>query len=170
MKRTFLSLALLFPLIASADPAPFGLEIGKTEIKDVKSKYGAKRTGTNDYSKGEMYELDVGDLGFQGLKRCTAIFDKDGKLAAILATLSKNRFDELFKTLRGKYELHSSEIPFVGNKSAQFRDGSTRIMLDAPHMSFDMEMSYVRNDLWRAYQEKSRQGERKKKQKEAAQL
>lgn len=170
MKRIVVAIAACFPLVVPADPAPFGLEIGKARVKDMKDKYSAQEAGINQYSAGEMYDLDVAKLGFEGLQTCRAIFDKEGKLAAVLATLPKRRFDEIFQTLKGKYRLHGAEIPFVGDKSARFQDGSTRIMLDAPHLSFTMTMNYVRDDLWRAFQEQSRKSKENKKQKEAAKL
>jgi len=35
------------PIFAIADPSPFGLEIGKATISEVKSRYDTKSTGIN---------------------------------------------------------------------------------------------------------------------------
>jgi len=42
MINFLLTAMLLIPAIALADPSPFGLEIGKATIKDVKAKYSVK--------------------------------------------------------------------------------------------------------------------------------
>lgn len=164
MKRVVLAVLLALPMVASADPAPFGLEIGKATIKDVKAKYGAQKTGMNKYSNGEMYDLDVSGIDFDGLQKATVVFGQDGKLLAVLTTLPKSKFDYLLSGLSNKYKLISKQIPFVGNKLARLVDGNTEITLDAPHLSFEMEMNYINKDLWKSYKDQSNQ-ERQQKQK-----
>lgn len=164
MKRVVLAVLLALPMVASADPAPFGLEIGKATIKDVKAKYGAQKTGMNKYSNGEMYDLDVSGIDFDGLQKATVVFGQDGKLLAVLTTLPKSKFDYLLSGLSNKYKLISKQIPFVGNKLARLVNGNTEITLDAPHLSFEMEMNYINKDLWRSYKDQSNQ-ERQQKQK-----
>ena len=51
-----------------------------------------------------------------------------------------------------KNQVDSKDVPFVGNKSAKLIDGKTEIILDAPHMSFQMNMNYINKDLWKAYE------------------
>lgn len=125
MRRSVVAVLLLVPAIAIADPSPFGLEIGKATIKDVKSKYSAKSVGTNKYSQGEMYDMDVSKISFEGLQSARVIFSTDGRLIAVLCTLPKSKFNYLFDSLKGKYKLVNSNIPFVGDTSASFVDGNT---------------------------------------------
>lgn len=164
------AIMLFFPCLAIAEPSPFGLEIGKATISDVKAKYKAKSVGINQYSNGEMYDLDVSGISFDSLQSCRIIFSKDGKLLAVLTTLPKDKFDYLFKTLKGKYRLVNSNIPFVGDKTAKFLDGNTEVTLDAPHLSFTMEMNYIHKELMKTYKDQSSKEQQKKKQKEASQL
>lgn len=79
-----------------ADPAPFGLEIRKSTVSDVKKKYKAEYKGSNKYSNGDMYSLDTNVIGIEGLQSATAIFDQNNKLIAILTKFPKHKFDYLF--------------------------------------------------------------------------
>lgn len=170
MKKSLIAVLLLFPVLALADPAPFGLEIGKATIKEVKSKYSAKSVGTNKYSEGDMYDLDVSQISFEGLQSVRVIFSVEGKLLGVVCTFPKSKFNALFDSLKDKYKLVSSDIPFVGDASAKFVSGNTDIMLKAPHLSFEMEMNYIHKDLWKAYKNQSQKEEQHKKMKEASQL
>lgn len=170
MKKSVVAALLLVPAIAFADPSPFGLEIGKATIKDVKSKYSVKSAGTNKYSQGEMYDLDVSKISFEDLQSARAIFGTDGRLLAILCTLPKSKFNYLLDSLKGKYKIVNSNIPFVGDKSANFVNGGTEISLNAPHLSFEMDMNYVHKDLQRAYNEQINKDQQQKKKQEASQL
>ena len=135
-----------------ADPTIFGMELGKMTEKELKSTYNVSHTGTNKYSNGNMYSIPVSSINFNGLKEVTTIFSTDGKLIAVLTALPKNKFDYLNKTLGNKYKLVSQQTPFVGNKKATYRDGATEISLDAPQMSFDTSLHYIRDDLMQASQ------------------
>lgn len=170
MIKKILASLLFAPVLAFADPAPFGLELGKSTIDDVKNKYSVENAGINKYSNGEMYELDVSEVKFDGLEKATIIFSQDGKLLAVLTTLSKDKFDYLFDSLGKKYQLVSKKIPFVGDKSAKFIDGNTEISLDAPHMSFEMDMNYINKDLWISFKNKSNKEQKDKEQSEQSQL
>ena len=170
MRLLAIAVLLIVPTLTMADPAPFGLEIGKASIKDVKDKYNTKSAGINKYSLGEMYDLDVSEIKFDGLQKATVIFSKKGKLLAVLTTLPKRKFDGVLKALRGKYKLVSKKIPFVGNKSAKLLDGNTDITLDAPHLGFTMSMNYINKDLWKSYKKKSSNEQKAKKKNEASQL
>lgn len=168
MKTIVIAALLALPLVAYSDPAPFGLEIGKVTIKDVKEKYGVQRTGINKYSGGEMYDLS--GVEFDGLKEVTVIFGKDGRLLAVLTTFSKRKFDSLLNGLSKKYQLVSRQVPFVGDKSAKLIDGDTEITLIAPHLSFEMKMNYINKDLWKVYEEQSNRERQKKRMSEQSQL
>lgn len=170
MKKLMAALLMFLPLAAVADPAPFGLEIGKTTVKEMTSKYGVTPNGVNKYSNGPMFKINVAELNFSGLKEATAIFSTDGVLLAILTTLPKSKFDYLLDALDDKYKLVSKKIPFVGNKKAKLIDGNTEITLSAPHMSFDMEMNYISKELWRTYKQQSSAEKEKKRKNEASQL
>ena len=167
----WMTVALVFlPMVALADPAPFGLEIGKATISEVKQKHGMQRTGINKYSKGEMYDLEVSRIGLDGLRTATVIFNQNGKLLAVLTTLRKAKFDDLFNGLSNKYTLISKRIPFVGSKSARFVDGDTEITLSAPHLGFKMQMNYINMEFQKQVEAQSDEEQQRKKSREMDQL
>ncbi len=168
-KGIILALSLLSSSVL-ADPTIFGMEIGKMTETELKAKFNVSSTGTNKYSSGHMYSIPTSSINFSGLKEVTVIFDTKSKLVAVLTTLPKSKFDSLNQALGGKYKLVSQKIPFVGNKSAKYRDGTTDITLEAPHMGFDMSMNYIRDDLMQAYNNQSQAEARKKQANEASQL
>lgn len=169
IKKIVLGLSFVSSLVL-ADPAPFGLQIGKATVADVKSKYSMKHIGMNKYSNGAMYELDATELPLEGLQSSTIVLGSNGKIEAVLCTLSKDKFDYLFGTLKKKYKLVNSSIPFVGDKYAKFIDGNTEIILNAPHMSFEMDMNYVDKNLMKKFKQQTANEQQQKKNKEAAQL
>jgi hypothetical protein len=146
------------------------MELGKTTEQQLKNMYSVQHTGTNKYSDGSMYEVPTSSIDFEGLQEVTAIFDKKGLLVAVLTNFPKSKFDYLHQVVGGKYKKVSQNIPFVGNKSATYRDGATEITLDAPHLSFTMSMNYVRDDFMRAYNAKSEAEKRQKQSNESSQL
>ncbi len=155
---------------ALADPTVFNLELGTTTEGQMKAIYAATHTGTNKYSNGNMYSIPTRQVDFAGVKEVTVIFDTDGVLVAVLSTLPKSKFSYLNGILDGKYRRIKQNVPFVGNKSATYRDGGTEISIDAPHMSFDMSMNYIRDDLLSAFRRQRAAEEREKRSNEASQL
>ena len=168
-KGIVLTLSLLSSTVF-ADPTVFGMELGKTTEEQFKTMYSATHTGTNKYSNGNMYSVPVGSINFEGLQNVTAIFGTNGKLLAVLTTLSKSKFEYLHGTLGKKYTLLNQNIPFVGDKSASYKNGLTKITLDAPHMSFEMSMNYIRDDLMKKFNQESEEEKQKKRSNEASQL
>lgn len=168
-KGIALALALLSSS-AFADPTIFGMALGEMTEKDLKATYKVKHTGKNKYSNGNMYSVPVSNINFEGLKKVTTIFSTDGKLVAVLTTLPKSKFNYLNEALGGKYKLVNQKIPFVGNKKSIYRDGDTEVTLEAPHMSFNMSMNYISDDLMQAFNRQSQAEARKKQQSEASLL
>ncbi|MBT1066152.1 hypothetical protein KJY73_21430 [Bowmanella sp. Y26] len=170
MKKGIALAFSLFSALSYADPAIFKMELGTTTEDQVKSMYSAKQTGVNKYSLGNMYDIPTGEVSFEGLKELTAIFDKNGVLVGVLTTFNKSKFDYLNQAIGGKYKLVSQRIPFVGDKSATYRDGATEISLNAPHMGFDMSMNYLRDELTQAFNKQTEAEKRAKQNKETSQL
>ena len=170
MKKGIVLAISLFSSVAFADPTIFNMELGKTTESQLKSLYNIQHTGTNKYSNGNMYSVPTSAINFDGLQEVTTIFDTKGVLVAVLTTLPKSKFDYLNQMLGGKYKRVSQNIPFVGNKSATYRDGATEITLEAPHMSFEMSMNYIRDDLRRAFNQQSEAEKQQKQKNEASQL
>lgn len=170
MKKLLLLVAFLFSSPAIADPTIFDMEPGKTTESELSNMYNATPTGINKYSDGSMYAIPTSAINFEGLRNVTAIFDTDNTLVAVLTEFHKNKFNYLYETLNKKYQRISQTIPHVGNKKAEYRDGGTIITLDAPHMSFQMSMSYARAGFIDKFKQKNAAEKRQKQQSEASKL
>ena len=170
MKKGIALAVSLFSSVAFADPTVFNMELGKTTESQLKSLYNIQHIGTNKYSNGNMYSVPTSAIIFDGLQEVTTIFDTKGVLIAVLTTLPKSKFDYLNQTLSSKYKRVNQNIPFVGNKSATYRDGGTEITLKAPHLSFAMSMNYIRDDLMRAFNQQNEAEKQQKQKNEASQL
>lgn len=155
-----------------ADPAPLGLEIGKATIKEAKEKYKLSYVGINQYTEGEMYNVDAYQIEMKYLKNCSLIFDKNSKLVAVLMTFSKSgsgrnnpEFQYYFNLLKERYKLVRSDIPFVGDSYARFVDGNTEIILEAPHLSFTMTLTYIKKDTLNSMNEQIKREKSEEKSK-----
>ena len=76
---------------------------------------------------------------------------------------SKDNFESFFESMSKKYKLISKNIPFVGNKQALFQADNCKVKLSAPHMSFEMNISYMTNELELILLEYIKQEEQNKK-------
>lgn len=163
--------ALLFVCqSAFANPTVFGLTIGETTAAQLKSKYNVSHQGINKYSQGDMYLIPQSQIQFEGIGDVTAIFSRSDKLVAVLTELPKSKFDYLNETLAKKYRLVNQQLPFVGNKSATYKDGETEITLEAPHLSFQLSMNYIHSDLLKVFNTQKEQEKKEKQQQESSML
>ena len=62
LKKISLSILLLSPLLLSANPKPFELEINKSTINDLNNKYSSEYIGMNQYSEGKMFKININEL------------------------------------------------------------------------------------------------------------
>jgi len=169
LHRLLLAMALaLLPHIALAEAAPFGLPVGSATLQDVKQTLGPKtkleNAGLNKWSHGPMLKSNGAGLGIESLQSAYFIFSPQEKLIGVLLTLPKERYASVKNSLRSKYKLISAQEPFVGNQLARFRDGEITIEASAPHMSFEMELTYTHAEL-RALRDRMSQAEAAQKQK-----
>lgn len=170
MKKSVALALAFFSSACIADPSVFGMELNKMTESELKAKYNIHYEGINKFSNGNSYSVPASSIDFQGLKEVTTIFDDKRILVAVLTTLPKKKFDYLFQALNGKYTLVNKKIPFVGNKTATYQDGSTEITLSAPHMSFNMSMNYITKDFMKTYTQITEAESHQKQQKETSQL
>ncbi|TDF82392.1 hypothetical protein [Pseudomonas sp. H9] len=169
--RFTLALALTLTATAvQAEPSVFGLTIGKTTEAQFLKQYSASQVGTNAFNQGHMYEVAPGSIDFEGLQKVLVVFDAQGSLAGVNAQFPKEKFDYLNQALAKKYKLVDKQIPFVGNKSATYSDGNAKIILEAPHMSFQMNMTYLTKTFDKAIADGQRKAKNQQRDKEASQL
>ena len=167
MKKTLTISLMMLSFSVFADPIIFGMELGITTEKELKSMYDVSNMGTNKYSNGNMYSVPLSSVNFDGLEEITTIFNTDGKLVAVLTSFHRNKFNYLNKILSGKYRLVSQQ-PSLLHREVTYRDGATEIKLVMT--GFDMTMSYIRDDLIQDFTRKSQEEARQKQESEASQL
>jgi hypothetical protein len=156
---------------AYADTTAFGMTLGKTTLDEFKKAYpSATDEGVNQWSDGYMFSIPPDDLNFGGVEGDTVIFGKDEKVVAILFDLKKDRFKEVQKMLANKYKVVKKEIPFVGDSYVRYKSGNDVIELDAPHMSFRMQLRYMDNGFENAFLQQSLAEKEKKAANESNQL
>lgn len=172
MKKAILTFALMttMSMSAVADPIVFGMELGKSSEEAVGDKYSVQSLGLNKFTNGNMYSIPPSEIDFRGIEKLTVIFSKEGVLSAVLAELSKGRYDEIDNALGKKYRLIEKREQFVGDQFAVYKDGNTQISIKAPHMSFSMALEYVQADLLDAFNKQTAIEEKKRKASEASQL
>lgn len=83
-------------------------------------------------------------------------------------SMNKNRFDSVSQAVSKKYKVTSQNRPFVGNKFARFKSADSTIEIDAPHLSFEMEVRYIRKDILQKFNTQSAAEAENKRKREAA--
>lgn len=154
--------------------APLGLEVGYATMAAVKEKIGAvarlNDAGTNQYTNGPMLQCDGNALEIEGLNSILFIFDSNRILAGVIMTMQKN-VKETYATLSKKYKPVQNKIDnFMGYGYARLMKGDSFVEIDAPHLSFEMEVRYLTKRLMADFNRQSASDEAKKKQKKADQL
>ena len=153
-------LAACFGSVALAQNAsPLGLEVGVATLSQVQKQIGSQTElnsiGTNKYSGGKMLEADAGGLNVDGVKNVIFIFDPSDVLVGVLVTMPKDP-KSLVAMFSSKYKLVNNRVDnFMNNGTAQFTKGDTVIDIDAPHLSFDMEVRYLSKRLREAFMKQS---------------
>ena len=151
-------------LSAHAGTKVINVELGVSTIEQVRKEAASagriQNAGTSTWSKGSILQVYNPDLGIDGVTSVQYIFDAAGKLAAVIMTmpstrgmgdLEKRRFDEVASLLAEKYKLAKKVRPRVGGRYAKFTAPDTVIEIDAPHLSFDMEVRYMTNNFVKAF-------------------
>jgi hypothetical protein len=146
------------------------MTLGKTTEEQFLKQYSATQIGTNRYNNGHMYEVAAGSIDFDGLQKVIVVFDAKNSLAGVDARFPKEKFDYLNQALSKKYKLVNRQIPFVGDKVATYKDGNSKIILDAPHMSFQMNMTYLTQDFDMTISNGQRAAKSRQQLKEESQL
>ncbi len=174
-----IGLATVAQAANAANAAPLGMELGSATLEQVRKDIGSRTAlndnGTNKFSGGPMLKSDGAGLGIEGLSEVVFIFDKTQKLAGVLMTLPKGGLDDesfnrTLSMLSAKYKAVEKRVPFVGNKYARFRQGDSVVELDAPHMSFEMSLRYLTDQMLADFNSQSAAEKADKRRRQASQL
>lgn len=141
--------------VANAGTKVLGFELGVTTVEEVKAalqnKARINAISTNRHSGGPQFDTAGNGYQIDGLISVHYIFDAQSKLAAVMLKMNKDRFSSVFSMLANKYPVASQQRPFVGNQFAEFKTQDAIIIVNAPHLSFEMDVDYIRIDLMSRY-------------------
>ncbi len=147
--------------------APLGLKLGIDNLSVVRKKLDDKvslqASGKNRYSLGPMLKTNGKGLGIDGLRNVTFIFSSSNILNGVIMNIDKNRFQDISNHLKEKYRLFDERNPFVGDRYLKFTSQNNIIEINAPHLSFQMEVTYLTKDLKIKFNRKSEQEKKEKK-------
>ncbi len=87
-----------------------------------------------------------------------------------MGDVQSSGFKKTLATLSGKYKLVEKRAPFVGDSYAKFRQGDSIVGLDAPHLSFNMSLRYLTNELQASFNRQAEAEKPEKQRKRASQL
>lgn len=148
MDKTLCALLILLASGAAvANPAPFGLELGRTTQGEAGVRYLLHPVGLNALTLGEQFELDGRQLPVAGFKKVRLIFGSDRRLLAVIADGVRERYDDLYALLAGKYRLLERSDRLAAEHYAHFIDGDCEIALVAHTAGGDLELSYLHRRL-----------------------
>ncbi len=133
----------------ATNAAPLNLEIGFATLAGARAALDSRldEIGRNEYTEGPMFEVDASSIGVKGLKRAVLIFDREEVLQGTVLTFAKDP-KGMFELLRKKYSVESDRIDrFMNKGTARLRKGHSWVEIDAPHLSFEMEVRYLDKDF-----------------------
>ncbi|MFY9589559.1 hypothetical protein [Rickettsia endosymbiont of Halotydeus destructor] len=142
-----------------AMPVPIGLELNKATVSDIIKKYKVIKKESN-YWQGYNYFIDIKDINLEKISQALVICNDFNIVEAVILTIDKNRFEEFYTALTNKYVLIKKDIKMGGNKSAAFTDEDCSIILEAPELGFDMELTYVTDNFYKKFLNKLEEEEK----------
>lgn len=164
IKMSFLLVALWSLNACSESAAPLGITIGKSTLKDVESKYKIIEKDCNIDEYGCYYYMNHNELPLKNITLAAVNLDKKEIVRYLELHTAKENFESFFESISKKYKLKHKEIPSVGNKEALFEADNCIIKLYAPHMSFEMKITYFTKDFLKLVEDNIEQKQKSKKQ------
>lgn len=167
LRAFVLFLCLAWPPSTFAQVQVLGVELGKTTMTQVKAQLNKAtpivETGRNRYTDGPQFSTTGAGYDIESLMTVRYIFDREQKLAAVTMTMGKDRFEDIASFLASKYKVTKKVVPFVGDRLYQLKPPGVFIEVSSPHLSFEIQVSYVRDDLYQAFNAQVAQDDAKKR-------
>lgn len=149
MKKVIMIFMFNLVLLAAG---PFGLELGKSTIDEVKNKLDCK------YETSQIIDGVYPNNGYYlSYKSCSVIddmtsvdfaFNDDGILVyAAIVFDGKPSYKTLKASLSSKYKITKNVEPFVGDRLSEYALNGEKIILSSPHLSFNTYLNYEQIDF-----------------------
>lgn len=165
MKKLLFTLLSPFICVAAfaANAAPLGFELGTATLAGVKSKVSSTaqlQEGVSSLSGGKLLSGNGRGLGIEGLSAIIFVFDDVETLVGVIMSMSKGGFEQeglkrVVAALDKKYKAVEKRLPMVGDVYVKYVQGASLIQVEAPHMSFDFDVTYTTTVLAKQIQSKA---------------
>lgn len=174
LRLAFVVTVLATSTISHAGTTALGFELGVSTANQVKAELSKssnlEEPLVSGLTGGAYLKTDGTGYDIDGLNNVAYIFDKNNVLGAVIINMSKIRFNDVYDAVSRKYKLEAAQRPFVGNQFAKFKSNDAVIEIDAPHLSFEMDVRYIRNDIKKMSIQQAAEDERKKVKKDREQF
>ncbi|WP_375326633.1 hypothetical protein [Candidatus Tisiphia endosymbiont of Nemotelus uliginosus] len=104
----------------------------------------------------DNYYINNKGVALEGVKELLVICNDDNIIQAIILTFNNKKFEEVYELLAEKYQPISNHFLNVTNKEAKFASNDCTIILDAPHVNFDVSLIYITNEFLTRFQAKQK--------------
>ena len=148
-----------------------GHTIGQSTTRDLLGSPEGRHmreAGINEFSGGRIYHIQGNHYDIAGLKSVVYTFDQQDKLVAVLLTMDKNRFNSIRQILNENYRVVDEKVPFVGDKYVSYISGNVQIWLNAPHLSFEMTITYITDSLAQKIQQEVERSQQETRRRESS--
>lgn len=133
MIRSCLAAAcLLLSSTLMAQTTAFGISLDQSTLEDISSKYTLESLGDSDVTGGPIYQISGDQIDFDQLYYVEIVFDDNRHAVGVMATFPPTKFEYLKTLLNEQYEQVNEEAFANVYRIITFRDGDSRIELDAP--------------------------------------
>jgi len=121
---------------------PFGLELGKTRIRDLEEIFVITCEQGTGFTKGPVYQVIPRYIEEPEAECIVLAFDEKGKLDAAWFNLPSVQFRSAVQILSHRFELLDQNNPIKGSESALFKYADGQVALNAPLFSKEMTLGY----------------------------
>ncbi|MGX6960095.1 MAG: hypothetical protein ACIPMY_02390 [Rickettsia endosymbiont of Pentastiridius leporinus] len=161
MKNLFYFVIVFFCLNSYSKPMPLGLELSKTTALDLIKKYKITLKETN-YWRGYNYFIDVNDIKAESVSKALVICNDFSVVEAVMLSIDKNKFEELYNILKNKYSLVENAENNQGTKTATFTDNDCLVILESYELEPRLELVYITNNFYKDFLNKFEKEEKLK--------
>lgn len=122
--------------------APFGLELGKTRLKDLEGTFVITRRQGEGFTGGPVLQV-IPRYAEDEADDCIILaFDANNVLDATWFTYPSSSYKEVFSAMSREFDLIDTNSPIKGSNSALFYFTDGQIALHSPLFSQEMTIAY----------------------------
>mgnify|MGYP003136612609 CR=1 FL=1 len=121
---------------------PFGLELGKTQIRDLEEEFVITCNQGTGFTKGPVLQVIQRYVEEPEAECIVLAFDEKGLLDAAWFNLPADQFQVAAKAMTEAFELVDMNSPIKGSESALFKFCDCEVALHSPLFSKEMTVGY----------------------------